>query len=96
MRDLNRDFKQLGQRNRDGSFSTQATREALLTLVANQLHEGGFRHLRAAGLGARHVEHLVGRWHAEGLSPGTFKNRMAALRWLAEKIGKDNLDVNES
>jgi hypothetical protein len=91
MRDLNHDFKQLGQRNRDGSFSTQATREAVLTLVANQLHEGGFRHLRAAGFATRHVDHLVERWSAEGLSPGTLKNRMAALRWLAEKIGKDNI-----
>lgn len=96
MRDLNRDFKQLGQRNRDGSFSTQATREAVLTLVANQLHEGGFRHLRATGLATRHVEHLVARWHAEGLSPGTFKNRMSALRWLAEKVGKDNIVARDN
>jgi integrase len=96
MRDLNRDFKQLGQRNRDGSFSTQATREAVLTLVANQLHEGGFRHLRAAGFATRHVDHLVERWNAEGLSPGTLKNRMAALRWLAEKIGKDNIVARDN
>ena len=34
---------------------------------------------------------LVARWLAEELSPGTIKNRMAALRWLAQKIGKDNI-----
>ena len=96
MRDLNRDFKQLGQRNRDGAFSTQATREAVLTLVANQLQEGGFRHLRAAGLATRHVDHLVKRWQAEGLSSGTLKNRMSALRWLAEKIGKDNIVARDN
>ena len=96
MRNLNHDFKQLGQRNRDGSFSTQATREAVLALVANQLHEGGFRHLRAAGFATRHVNHLVERWNAEGLSPGTVKNRMAALRWLAEKIGKDNIVARDN
>jgi hypothetical protein len=37
MRDLNHDFKQLGRHNRDGAFGTQATREAVLALVANQL-----------------------------------------------------------
>jgi hypothetical protein len=31
---------------------------------------------------------LVNRWQADHLSGGTIKNRMAALRWWAEKIGK--------
>ena len=88
MRDLNHDFKQLGQRNRDGSFQTQHDRESILSLVANQLAEGGFRHLRAQGMRTKRVEHMVQRWHAEGISAGTFKNRMSALRWLAEKIDK--------
>ncbi len=30
---------------------------------------------------------LVARWHKEGIAPGTFKNRMVQLRWLAEKNG---------
>ncbi len=96
MRDLNHDFKNLARRNRDGSFATQHDREVMLTLVANQLHEGGFRHLRATGVRSKHVEHLVQRWHEEGLSPGTFKNRMSALRWLAEKIGKQNIVAREN
>jgi hypothetical protein len=96
MRDLNHDFKNLARRNRDGSFATQHDREVMLTLVANQLHEGGFRHLRATGVRSKHVEHLVNRWHEEGLSPGTFKNRMSALRWLAEKIGKQNIVAREN
>lgn len=96
MRDLNHDFKNLARRNRDGSFATQHDREVMLTLVANQLHEGGFRHLRATGVRSKHVEHLVNRWHEEGISPGTFKNRMSALRWLAEKIGKQNIVVREN
>ena len=96
MRNLNHDFKNLARRNRDGSFATQHDREVMLTLVANQLHEGGFRHLRATGVRSKHVEHLVNRWHAEGISPGTFKNRMSALRWLAEKIGKQNIVAREN
>jgi hypothetical protein len=96
MRNLNHDFKNLARRNRDGSFATQHDREVMLTLVANQLHEGGFRHLRAAGVRSKHVEHLVNRWHEEGISPGTFKNRMSTLRWLAEKIGKQNIVAREN
>ena len=96
MRDLNHDFKQLGQRNRDGSFQTQHDRESILALVANQLAEGGFKHLRAQGMRTKHIEHLVQRWHAEGISAGTFKNRMSALRWLAEKIDKQNIVARDN
>ena len=96
MRDLNHDFKHLCQRNRDGSFATQHDRESILTLVANQLEEDGFHHLRATGVRSKHVEHLVERWHAEGISAGTFKNRMSALRWLAEKIDKQNIVARDN
>lgn len=96
MRDLNHNFKHLCQRNRDGSFATQHDRESILTLVANQLEEDGFRHLRATGVRSKHVEHLVERWHAEGISAGTFKNRMSALRWLAEKIDKQNIVARDN
>ena len=47
MRDLNYDLKQLCRRNRDGSYATQADREHILDLIADQLHEMGFRHMRA-------------------------------------------------
>jgi integrase len=96
MRNLNHDFKNLCERNRDGSFATRHDRESILTLVANQLHEGGFKHLRATGMRTKHVEHLVARWHQDGISAGTFKNRMAALRWLAEKIDKQNIVAREN
>ena len=96
MRDLNHDLKNLCQRNRDGSFATQHDRESILTLVANQLEEDGFRHLRATGVRSKHIEHLVARWHAEGISAGTFKNRMSTLRWLAEKIDKQNIVARDN
>ena len=96
MHDLNHDFKRRCQRNRDGAIATQHDRELILSLVANQLHEGGYRHLRAQGVRSKHIEHLVQRWHAEGISAGTFKNRMSALRWLAEKIDKQNIVAREN
>ena len=91
MRDLNYDLKQLCRHNRDGSYATQADREHILDLIADQLHEMGFRHMNAHSLKPKHVEKLVERWLAEKLSPGTIKNRMSALRWWAEKIGKENI-----
>ena len=91
MQDLNYELKQLCARNRDGSFATQADRERILTLIANQLREMGFVNMHVQSLKPRHVEKLVERWKAEGLSTGTLKNRMTELRWWAEKIGKANV-----
>lgn len=96
MRDLNYQLKQLCERNRDGSFSSQATRLRVLTLVANQLHEMGFRRMEVTGLKPKHVEALVARWREQDLSAGTIKNRMAEIRWWAEKIGKQNVVARDN
>lgn len=96
MRDLNYDLKQLCRRNRDGSYATQRDRERALDLVANQLRELGYRHMAAASLKPKHVERLVERWQAERLAVGTLKNRMAELRWWAEKIGKQNVIARDN
>lgn len=91
MRDLNYSLKQLCHRNQDGSYATRADRERMLNLFAEQLEGAGFRHLQADRLKPKHVEALLTRWQSEGLSTGTVKNRMAVLRWWAEKIGKPAL-----
>jgi hypothetical protein len=91
MRQLNHELKQMCQRYRDGSYATQADRERTLSLIADQLHLAGYRHMGASSLKARHVEALVRRWQTEDLSAGTMKNRMSQLRWWAEKIGKPNI-----
>ena len=85
MRNLNFELKMMCRRNRDGIYATQRDRERVLDLVANQLHELGYRHMAAASLKPKHVERLVQRWQAEGLAMGTIKNRMAELRWRTEK-----------
>jgi hypothetical protein len=91
MKDLNYDFKQICDRNRDGSFATQADRRNILDLVANQLHEMGFRLMRASSIKTKHIDALVAHWRAQPLSTGTFKNRMAVLRWVAGKLGKSGI-----
>jgi integrase len=88
MDDLTYSLRQLCGRNRDGSHATQADRRGVLTLAARQLRKAGFRHMRATSLKEKHVDVLLKRWQSEGLSAGTLKNRLAHLRWWAEKVGK--------
>jgi site-specific recombinase XerC len=88
VRDLNYQLKQLCRRNRDGSYATQQNRERQLSLMADQLHALGYRAMNARSLKPKHVEALLRRWQGEGLSIGTVKNRMAALRWWAHKIDR--------
>ncbi|UJW23384.1 MULTISPECIES: phage integrase N-terminal domain-containing protein [Pseudomonas] len=88
MDDLTYTLRQLCQRNRDGSHTTQADRMRSLSLAARQLREAGFRQMKASSLKGKHVQALLERWQGEGLSSGTIKNRLSHLRWWAEKIGK--------
>lgn len=88
MHDLVFDLKRLAERNRDGSFKTQYDRKKMLMHMGEQLVEMGYKHLRATELLGRHVTKLTRRWQEDELSEGTMANRMAALRWWAEKIGR--------
>jgi hypothetical protein len=91
MRDLNYQLKQLCQRNRDGSYSTQVNRARMLNQMADQLHELGYRRMTSNSLKPKHVEALVKRWLAENLAAGTLKNRMNCLRWWADKVDRRNV-----
>ena len=91
MRDLNHDLKRLQDDANHGSFGTQTGRSFALAQMANALHDLGYRRLRATGLRHKHVEALVRDWKDRGLSVGTLKNRMAHLRWWANRVGKPNL-----
>ncbi|MCY3621412.1 MAG: integrase domain-containing protein, partial [Gammaproteobacteria bacterium] len=73
---------------KDGSRGKRRDRSYSLALMANTLHDLGFKGLRARGLKEKHVEALVGEWNRQGLSTGTMANRMAHVRWWARRIGK--------
>jgi len=88
MRDLNYQLKLLCRHSHEGSFKTRAGRERQLTAIANQLHDLGFRGLKATSIKQKHVQALVDHWLGKDLSPGTIKNRMSCLRWWAEKVNK--------
>ena len=91
MRGLNHQLKQLCRHNREGSFGTQVQRERELTLMANQLHEIGFRSMNSHSLKPKHVEGLVRHWLENDVAAGTIKNRMAAFRWWARKVNRQNV-----
>ncbi len=91
MRDLNYQLKQLCKNNRDGSIGTQVQRERQLTLIANQLHELGYRKMLARSLKPKHIEALTKHWLETEVAPGTMKNRMSAIRWWAAKVNKQNV-----
>ena len=91
MRRLNYQLKQLCKQSRDGSYGTQVQRERVLTLIANQLHDLGYRQMHARSLRPKHVEALARLWLESGIGAGTIKNRMAALRWWAARVGKANV-----
>ncbi len=79
----------LCDRNRDGSFSTQSNRRAILEQMANDLARANFdiRKMSAHDIKGRHVRALVNVWQAKELSTATMKNRLAVLRWWADKVG---------
>ena len=91
MRDLNYQLKQLCRHCREGSHATQVKRERMLTLSANQLHELGYRGMTAKSLKPKHIEALLGHWREQELKTGTIKNRIAVIRWWANKVNKRNV-----
>jgi len=88
MRDLNYQLKMLCKHSHEGSFETRVGRERQLSAIANQLHDLGYRQLKATSLKEKHVRALVDQWLQQNLSPGTIKNRMSCLRWWAEKVNR--------
>ncbi len=91
MRGLNHQLKQLCRNNREGSYGTQVQRERDLTLIANQLHEIGYRGMNSHSLKPKHVEALVRHWLENEVTTGTIKNRMSAVRWWARKVNRQNV-----
>lgn len=87
MKKLNFELKNLCDRCRDGSHSTQASRHEILQQLAGELDKLGYRQMGATSLKDKHVQALVASWKDRNLSAGTIKNRMAALRWWADKAG---------
>ncbi len=95
MKKLAWELKQLTKRNRDGAFATQKARQQHLDLFARQLEAMGYKSMGSHSLRQKHVDALIERWKREAssrtgekLTSATIANRLIALRWWADKIGK--------
>ena len=91
MRDLNYELKIICKSSRDGSFATQSARNHVLQQVADELHQLGYKKLKADNLKPKHIVALVSHWQSKELAPGTIKNRMSHVRWLTEKLGRSSI-----
>ena len=96
MKDLNYQLSKLCRDNRDGGYSTQATRSRILDLIAKQLQELGFRRMQPTSLKPKHVDALLAHWQDQGISVGTLKNRLSALRWWAKKVNKPSIIAKDN
>jgi integrase len=96
MRDLNFQIKTLCSQHTDKSFRTRSDRAKQLQLIANQLYALGFHQMHATSLKEKHVFALVAHWKEASLSDGAIKNRMANLRWWADKINKPLISKDNS
>lgn len=96
MKYLNHQLRELCHRNRDGGYSTQAGRWRMLDLIATQLRELGYKNMRPDSLKPKHVEALVTHWREQGISTGTLKNRLSAIRWWAGKVNKASVVARDN
>jgi hypothetical protein len=96
MKPLAWDLVQLLRRNRDGSRATQYARKQIVMRFAQHLHASGARNKRLANLKQKDFTRVIQVWRREKLSDATLKNRVGALRWVAEKIGKPHLVAKDN
>ena len=70
------------------SYGTQRERRYHIKLIARHLAEAGYNQVKSKNLKPKHVAALVERWKNDGISIGTFKNRMSTVRWIFAKLNK--------
>ncbi len=93
MKQLLYELHQLCTHNRDGSYLTRDNRKDMLTQMGEQLLSLGYwqrggREKHVHDIGRRHANALVRLWKSQGISHDTIPNRLAALRWWAEKVNR--------
>jgi site-specific recombinase XerC len=52
--------------------------------------------MQPRSLKPKHVDALVGLWKDQGISIGTLKNRLSALRWWAKKVNKPSIIAKDN
>lgn len=78
-------------KHRGVSGMTQFQRLKIISLIAKQLREAGFRLDTADQIKGRHVRYLFLKWHEEGKSVSTLQSRRTILKWVCSLTGKHGL-----
>lgn len=88
MKQIEWEFKEQMDNNRDGSFATQQSRAETFKLIANESTEVGFRRITVDSfLKEKCISKYVDYWKSKGIAAGTIKNRMSCVRWSAKHRG---------
>lgn len=89
--DLQFSIRKFLQESRQGSYSTQAGRRHILKQFAADLVALGYGLKNIKGIKEKHILSIVEFWQKKQLSVSTIKNRMSALRFLCNKLNKNNI-----
>lgn len=82
-------IKQIMKYNRDGSPDKQNARHQNLMRSVRELQERGYsKRWDVHKIGKKEVHRLVRDWRDRGLTHKTIANRMADIRWLANKVNR--------
>ncbi len=77
--------------NRDGAISTQSNRKVGLKAIAHDLNTLGYQLDSPHALKPKHITALTRHWHDHDLNKATIRNRLAWVRWWAQKVNKANV-----
>jgi hypothetical protein len=77
--------------SREGSPGAQSERYHKLLQFAADINQLGFSLKHIQGLKEKHIRAVVSQWQQQKLTNATIKNRMSAIRYLAEKISKPSI-----
>lgn len=81
--------KQIMKYNRDGSPDKQQSRHQNLMRSLKELQARGYsKRWDVHKIGKKEVNRLVRDWRDRGLTHKTIANRMADIRWLADKVNR--------
>lgn len=70
---------------------TRCQRTTGLQLIARELTQMGHTKLTARSIKPIHIEKLIAKWKADGLSTGTIKNRMSWIRYWTGGVRRSSI-----
>jgi hypothetical protein len=96
MKDLTFAVFKLCRAEKAGGFRSRKDREEILCREMDRLVDDGYKLKSPHGLKEKHILYLVSRWWDEEIDKRTMDNRLGAMRWLVEKIGKAGMMRREN